>query len=103
VRLRDGTRLSECVSRALDQGHLQSVGGVFTLAATDLAARAPNESAAALQLGYLVGATRRGAATTNGIGLELAHRIERAGALEGANQASVAAERTGIVAGQRRG
>jgi hypothetical protein len=103
VRLRDGTRLSQCVSRALDEGQLQSVGAVFTLAATDLAARARNESGAALKLGYLVGATRRGAATTNGVGLQLAHRVERAGALEGATQASLAAEHTGIVAGQRSG
>ena len=103
VRLRDGTRLSQCISHAVEQGPLQDVGATFVLAATDLAARARTDRVAALQLGYLVGATRRGASKTNGAALELAHRLERAGALSGAPAASLAAEQAGLAAGQRRG
>jgi hypothetical protein len=101
--LRDGTRLSQCISHAVDEGPLQNVGATFVAAASDLAARARTDRVAALRLGYLVGATRRGAATTNGVALELARRLERAGALSGAPAASVAAEQVGLAAGQRRG
>ena len=103
VRLGDGTRLSECVSHAIEQGPLEDVGATFVVAADDLAARAARDRVAALRLGYLVGATRRGAARTNGAALELAHRIERAGALSGAPAASLAAEQVGLAAGQRSG
>jgi hypothetical protein len=103
VRLRDGTRLSQCISHAVDEGPLQNVGATFVAAASDLAARARTDRVAALRLGYLVGATQRGAATTNGVALELARRLERAGALSGAPAASLAAEQVGLAAGQRRG
>ena len=103
VRLRDGTRLSECVSHAVEQGPLEDVGATFVVAAGDLAARATTDRVAALRLGYLVGATRRGAARTNGAALELARRLERAGALSGAPATSLAAERVGLAAGQRSG
>lgn len=103
VRLRDGTRLSQCVSQAVDQGPLQDVGATFLLAATDLDTRGRTDHVAALQLGYLVGATRRGASTTNGVALELQRRIEHAAALTGASAAALAAESTGIAAGRRSG
>ena len=103
VRLGDGTRLSQCVARATEDGPLQEVGATFTAAADALAARADRDRAAALQLGYLVGATRRGAATTNGVALELAHRIESAAALRGATAGALAAEREGLAAGARGG
>jgi hypothetical protein len=103
VRLRDGSRLSECVSHAVEQGPLEDVGATFVVAASDLAARAARDRVAALQLGYLVGATRRGAGKTNGAALELARRLEHAGALSGAPAASLAAEQVGLAAGQRSG
>jgi hypothetical protein len=103
VRLRDGTRLSECVSHAVEQGPLEDVGATFVLAAGDLETRARTDRVAALRLGYLLGAVRRGASTTNGVGLELVRRIESAGALPGATSAALSAEHAGIVAGQRAG
>jgi hypothetical protein len=103
VRLRDGTRLSQCVSHAMDDASLQNVGATFVTVAGDLETRARTQRDAALQLGYLVGAVRRGAATTNGVGLELVHRIEAAGAIAGAGADVLRAEHDGIVAGQRDG
>src|SRR5919206_1066474 len=77
VTLGSGTRLSECVSRARSDGDLQTTGLVLTRAADHLAGRAQHGDAdAALDLGYLVGAARRGAARTNGIHAELARRVE---------------------------
>jgi hypothetical protein len=76
VRLTDGTRLSECVSRASNDAELQSFGTVAVGLADDLADRAARDGAAAVQLGYLVGAARRGSATTQGVTLELVHRLE---------------------------
>jgi hypothetical protein len=103
VRLRDGTRLSQCVSHASDQGSLETIGATFVTAAGDLEARARRDRAAALELGYLIGAVRRGASTTNGVGLELARRLESAGALAGAGDQTLRAEHEGLVAGQRDG
>ena len=58
---------------------LQNTGLVLTRVADDLAARAQSGDAeAAVGLGYLVGAARRGAAHTNGIHAELQHRMESA-------------------------
>lgn len=103
VRLHDGTSLSQCIAHAMDEGSLQNVGDTFVTVASDLEARARAQPSAALQLGYLVGAVRRGASTTNGVGLELQRRIEAAGALPGAGAASLRAEHDGIVAGRRDG
>ncbi|MGI8728863.1 MAG: hypothetical protein ACR2LK_02530 [Solirubrobacteraceae bacterium] len=77
VRLADGTPLSRCVSQA-SAGDLQTLGVRLTRVADDLRARAGSDPAAALQLGYLVGAVRRGAALTPGIAAQLARRVERA-------------------------
>jgi hypothetical protein len=79
VTLASGTRLSQCVSRARSDADLQTAGLVLTRAADHLAGRAERgDTGAAISLGYLVGATRRGAARTNGIHAELAHRVESA-------------------------
>jgi hypothetical protein len=79
VALASGTRLSDCVSGARSDADLQNAGQVLTRAADHLAGRAQRGDAdAALGLGYLVGAARRGAARTNGIHAELAHRVESA-------------------------
>jgi hypothetical protein len=78
VRLDDGTPLSRCVSRARAQADLPAVGVSLTEVADGLSARAGKDATAALQLGYLVGAVRRGAADTPGIAAQLARRLELA-------------------------
>jgi hypothetical protein len=79
VTLQSGTRLSDCVSRAQTDADLQNAGLVLTRTADHLADRArQGDASAALDLGYLVGAARRGAKRTNGIHAELAHRVESA-------------------------
>lgn len=75
VRLPDGTRLSECVARARTDADLQELGFALVPAAHRLQER--GTPAAALQLGYLVGAVRRGAARSNGIQAELQRKLER--------------------------
>jgi hypothetical protein len=79
-RLTDGTRLSECLERATSPAALQNLGAVLTAVAEDLEARAGADPAAAERLGYLIGAARRGIAGTDGLGAELARRLERSGA-----------------------
>ena len=71
VRLSDGTKLSDCLADADTDAELQSFGVVITGLADGLADRGD-----AVRLGYLIGAARRGAAGTNGVGLELQHRLE---------------------------
>jgi hypothetical protein len=79
VTLDSGTRLSDCVAHAQSDADLQNTGLVLTRVADDLSSRAERGDArAALGLGYLVGAARRGAAHTNGIHAELQHRMESA-------------------------
>jgi hypothetical protein len=105
VTLASGTRLSDCVSRARSDADLQNAGAVLTRAADDLAARAQRGDAhAALGLGYLVGAARRGAARTSGIHAELRRRMERAAAFidEGGPDVSTALDR-GLRAGEATG
>jgi hypothetical protein len=99
VQLSDGTRLSECVSRAFDDGDLQQLGFSLTPAADSLA-RAGTPGAA-LRLGYLVGAVRRGAKRTNGVHLELVRRLESTITFD--TPALAAAARRGIRAGEAGG
>jgi hypothetical protein len=82
VALPSGTRLSQCVANARSDADLQNAGAVLTRAADHLstAARA-GDADAALRLGYLVGAARRGAKHTAGIHAELQRHIERAAAV----------------------
>jgi hypothetical protein len=73
--LADGTRLSDCVRRTLDDGRLQALGATLTAAADMLARRMHASDAAAFQLGFLIGATDRGAARSGGFQGDLANRI----------------------------
>lgn len=75
VRLPGGVALSECVATARTDAELQIVGGVLTETADRLARAAARDQGAALQLGYLEGATERGALRNNGIGAELGNRM----------------------------
>jgi hypothetical protein len=74
-----GTRLSDCFTRAADPAEVQQVGAVFIAAAERLAgqARANPHSPSALQLGYLIGAMRHGTRHTQGIHYETRRRIEQ--------------------------
>jgi hypothetical protein len=103
VTLTSGTRLSQCVERARRDADLQEVGLVLTRAADDLASAASTgDAGAALRLGYLVGAARRGAARTAGIHAELQRRIERAAAAV-EDPRVAAALRRGLRAGEASG
>ena len=61
VALADGTPLSQCVRRTIDDSRLQALGATLTAAADALAQRMRASDAAAFQLGFLIGATDRGA------------------------------------------
>jgi hypothetical protein len=106
VTLASGTRLSECVSHARSDADLQTAGAVLTRAADDLASRARRgDTGAALGLGYLVGAARRGAKRTAGIHAELQRRVESSARVvvdTGAGPVADALER-GIRAGEATG
>lgn len=102
VALADGTRLSTCVERSTSDADLQSTGVVFTEVAVGLGQQLERGSdAAALQLGYLLGATRRGAERTEGIHLELARRIEQVAGVGGPPPKLRAAFDRGLRAGER--
>ena len=98
----DGTKLSDCFTRAADPAEIQQVGAVFIAAAEKLAAetRANPHSEAATQLGYLIGAMRHGTDRTQGIHYETRRRIELE--LNGVNTRSpefVTGERAGEKSG----
>ena len=103
VALRGGTRLSQCVELAFGQGELQEVGVIYMQVGTALAAQVSRSDAAALQLGYLVGATRRGAGRTNGVALEMMRRMEVVVGPEGPPAHRRAAYQRGLAAGARGG
>lgn len=81
VALADGTSLSQCVRRTIDDSRLQALGATLTAAADELTQRTRASDAAAFQLGFLIGAVDRGAAQAAGLQGELANRI--AGAASG--------------------
>ncbi len=85
VRLDDGTPLSRCVHLAAARdGDLQALGSTLMGVADDLHFEARTNPQAALPLGYLIGAVRRGAAKTPGVAAQLARRIEQTAALDDA-------------------
>ena len=103
ARLSDGTPLSACVDQANSDADLQNVGAALTGAAEQLEQRAASDPRAALELGYLIGAARRGAGSASAVQAELVHRLERSAALD---EASATAERElarGLEAGEARG
>lgn len=72
-----GTPLSECIRDTSGGGDLQEVGQAYVYVGTRLADSAAEEpeGRAALELGYLMGALRRGSAGTQGVGHELTRRM----------------------------
>jgi hypothetical protein len=101
----DGTLLSECVRRARSDAELQNLGLTLSRVADRLAAGARDgDDAAAARLGFMAAAVRRGAARSNGITLELAHRIDSAArGLEASTPALRRALEQGLDAGRVRG
>jgi hypothetical protein len=101
VALADGTSLSQCVRRTIDDSRLQALGATLTGAADELARRMGSSRAAAFQLGFLIGATSRGAEQAAGLQEELANRI--AGTAAGIDGGPRAALLRGRAAGRRSG
>ena len=98
----DGVALSECLARGSDAPEVQRVGAAYVDAAGVLAPRARRrpEGKAALRLGYLVGATRRGSSGTQGIPSELKRRLDQeARPFEGRSSAFDRGERAGRTLG----
>ena len=103
VALRDGTRLSTCVERARGDAEIQTVGSIYTRVADGLAARVRSSDSAALRLGYLIGAARRGARHTSGIHEELVRRLEQSVGLGGPVPSRRPSFYRGVTAGARNG
>lgn len=83
VALADGTLLSQCVRRTVDDVRLQTLGLTLTAAADALAPRMRASEAAAYELGFLIGATARGAAQAAGLQDDLARRVAGSAGLDG--------------------
>jgi hypothetical protein len=77
VRL-DGTRVSECFTRASGPGDVQALGLTYLPEVERLAARVRSHPGgpAAVRLGFLIGAVHRGAGRGQGIYSELEHRLD---------------------------
>jgi len=80
VRLADGTPISSCLVENQEAGDLATVGTALVAAATTLnaEARAQPGGSANLQLGYLLGATQKGASENEGIDADLVRRLAAA-------------------------
>ena len=103
VELPDGATISACVRHSRTDAELQNVGVTLSSAAEDLEALAmEGDEDAAIQLGYLVGAARKGAATTGGVASELVRRLERSAGFEAVSTVDDALEQ-GVRAGERLG
>jgi len=108
-RHRDGTLISDCLTENQGGGDLGEVGTTMLSAATDLNAEARAEPGgeANAQLGYLLGAARRGAGQTEGIHDELVRRLAAAARYSPGNRplppAFTRAYRRGFDAGFERG
>lgn len=104
VRLPDGTRISDCVRGADDDGEQQQFGVLLVAVGDRLAPRAARDPREAERLGYLLGAAREGASRVNGIIDELVFRLAASGrALAGAPVAVRDAYLRGQAAGRRLG
>jgi hypothetical protein len=77
VLLQGETPISECLAANQQSGDLAQVGEAMVETATRLnaEARANPDTNAALQLGYLLGAAQRGAASSEGIHSDLVRRL----------------------------
>lgn len=109
VRLAGGTPISDCLAENQEAGDLATVGEAMVAAATELNAGAREQPGgdATLQLGYLIGAAKRGADRSEGIHTDLVRRLVVAGRYAPGDQplppAFVRAYREGFDAGQAGG
>ncbi len=103
VALNDGSTLSSCARRAVNEADFESVGAIFVAVADTLAGQLPHSDLAALRLGYLVGAVRKGVAGDNGVDSELIHRLEEAVGPGGPPPNRGAAYAAGLAAGAHDG
>ena len=109
VRLEGETPISECLAENQEAGELATVGEAMVAAATELNAEARDEPGgeATLRLGYLIGAAKRGADSTEGIHADLVRRLVVAGRYAPGDQPLppefVRAYREGFDAGQAGG
>jgi hypothetical protein len=97
----DGTPISRCFNRDAAGQDEQILGSNLLAAAQQLGdgARADPEGAAALRLGYLIGAAQRGS-VRNGLGAELTRRLQQEPA---PSVIASSAYRRGLRAGLRTG
>ncbi|HEV7774543.1 MAG TPA: hypothetical protein VGO48_14775 [Conexibacter sp.] len=102
VALADGTSLSQCVRRTIDDSRLQALGATLTATADELAQQMRSSDDAAFQLGFLIGAVDRGTKQAAGLQEELANRIAGTAAGLDGGPRRVALLR-GRAAGQRSG
>ncbi len=105
VRLENGALLSSCIDDARSDADLQNVGIAMTNAAEDLEKTATTDPEAALRLGFLVGAARRGAGSASALQAELVRRLERSAALDpdAVTPPAQRAVQEGMKAGEERG
>jgi hypothetical protein len=98
VRLQ-GKPISQCFLKNQSGTDVQLLGTTLVAAAQQLGDRAGGDDASALQLGYLVGAARRGA-RRNGVTDELVRRLEaETGGLGGNRQAYQRGVQAGLATG----
>ncbi len=79
VRLRGRTKISDCFQNAASSADVQNLGAIFIEATHQTAERVRRQphSKAAVELGYLIGAVRRGAHTDGGVHYESERRVEQ--------------------------
>lgn len=75
----EGVAPSRCLDERSEGGEVQQIGAAYIETAAQLAEPAAADPAGpeAVQLGYLVGAARRGAAASQGVHYELVRRLEQ--------------------------
>jgi hypothetical protein len=76
VRLGDGTSISDCLAHDADSGDIENVGSMLLTVTQQLADSAPHNPRTLLELGYLIGAVRRGVAHSQ-VDSEIARRIDQ--------------------------
>jgi hypothetical protein len=108
VLLEDETLISECLTRNQSSGDLTQVGEALIETATALNAEARKDSGeAAVQLGYLLGAVKRGSEESEGIHADLVRRLTVAARYAPGSQSlpplSLTAYRMGYEAGRSNG
>jgi hypothetical protein len=99
------TPISDCLVQNQSAGELATVGSALVRVATELnaEARANPAGRAPYELGYLVGALRRGAEDTAGVHAELLRRVESAARFSPAGKPQPASFRAAYQRGLRAG